>query len=84
MAIDHSEYNQMAFNRRKKVTFLGVACSISTIADLFILKLKWYNISPSEKQMEDLKFLILDKSIDEAYLNYWIPKLNLNTHGLLG
>ena len=84
MTFKDNDYSWAAFERREKVDFWGVSCYISSVEDLFISKLKWYNISPSEKQMEDLQFLLLDKSLDRPYINHWTKKLNLKTYGLLG
>lgn len=84
MTFEDSIYNKLAFGRRKKVNFFGVSCYISSLEDLIISKLKWYNLSPSDKQMEDLKFLFIQDGLDRDYLNLWISNLNLKTHGLLG
>ena len=78
-----SDYNWEAFNRREKVSFFEKECYICSIEDLVISKLQWYNITPSERQMEDLKFLLLDKKLDMGYIKNWIMKLNLKTYGIL-
>jgi len=83
MTYQDSDYNWRAFERRKEVEFFGIKCYISTKEDLIISKLKWYNITPSEKQMEDLKFLLLDKELNKDYLKIWRTKLKIKTHGLL-
>lgn len=79
-----SDYNWRAFERRIKVDFLGQECYIASIEDLIISKLQWYNISQSQKQLEDLKFLLLDDGLNMDYINNWIYKLKLNTYGILG
>jgi predicted nucleotidyltransferase len=79
-----SDYNWIAFQRREEVNFYGTKCYICTIEDLIISKLNWYNINQSEKQLEDLKFLLLDKKLDRSYLKSWITHLNLKTYGILG
>ena len=58
-----------------KVTFFDKECYICSIEDLIISKLQWYNITPSEKQMEELKFLLLDKNLNIEYIIGWIQKL---------
>ena len=40
-------------------------------------------MTPSDKQMEDLKFLLLDQSIQMDYIKNWFAKLNLKTYGIL-
>lgn len=83
MTYQDSDYNWTAFERRREIEFLGIKCFISAKEDLVISKLKWYNITPSEKQMEDLKFLLLDGNLNMNYLKIWTNRLNINTHGLL-
>ena len=79
-----SDYNYCAFERREKVEFFGQQCWMISIEDLIISKIQWYNISQSEKQLEDLKFLLLDSDLDMQYINSWIFNLQLKTYGLLG
>lgn len=79
-----SDYNYCAFERRGKVKFFGRSCWMISIEDLVISKLEWYNISQSEKQLEDLKFLLLDKDLDLQYIKSWVFNLQLNTYGILG
>lgn len=84
MTFQDTNYSRIAFQRREGVVFWGVNCFVSAKEDLVISKLKWYNISPSEKQMEDLQFLLLDETLDKEYLIDWANQLKLETHGLLG
>lgn len=83
MTYKDSDYNWVAFERREEVEYMGISCYISSKEDLVLSKLRWYNISRSEKQMEDLKFLLLDKTLNKNYLLTWISKLNLKSYGLL-
>lgn len=84
IAYKDSDYNFCAFERREEVAFFGRKCWMTSIEDLIISKLQWYNISQSEKQLEDLKFLLLDKGLDMEYIRSWIFNLQLKTHGILG
>lgn len=79
-----SDYNWSAFERKVQVDFEGQMCYLSSIEDLIIAKLKWYGLSKSQKQLEDLKFLLLTENLDRHYLKVWVAKLNLKTYGLLG
>jgi hypothetical protein len=83
MTYQDSDYNWVAFNRRTLISFFDKDCYICSKEDLIISKLNWYNISRSERQMEDLKFLLLDKNLNMDYLKIWIQKLNLKTYGIL-
>ena len=84
MTFQNTAYGREAFGRRKLVDFSGISCFISSKEDLIISKLKWYNISQSDKQMEDLRFLLLDTDLDLEYVKLWTNKLKLNDYGLLG
>ena len=83
MVYQDSNYDWTAFQRRVQVNFFDTKCFISSKEDLVISKLNWYNISQSEKQLEDLKFLLLDTSLKINYIKNWVAKLNLKTYGLL-
>lgn len=82
MAYQDSDYNWTAFERRRKVSFLGVECRIASPEDLIISKLKWYNLSKSEKQLGDIVFLLNETTLDKQYLELWTQRLNISRHGL--
>jgi len=82
MVYQDSDYNWSAFERRRQVDYAGITCFISTPEDLVISKLRWYAISQSAKQMEDLQFLLKESSLDMQYLQQWTFQLNLNRYGL--
>lgn len=84
MAYKDSDYNWTAFKRRTRETFLDREVYLCAIEDLIIGKLKWYDISKSEKQLSDLMYLMKSSDIDWNYLKNWIDRLNLETYGLLG
>lgn len=83
MTYKDSDYNWRAFERRVEVEFMGVPCYICSKEDLVISKFQWYNITPSEKQLEDLKFLLLDEDLNRRYIDSWIATLKLKTYGIL-
>ena len=82
MAYQDSDYNWTAFERRRKVSFLGIECSVASPEDLIISKLQWYNLSKSEKQLGDIVFLLHETTLDKQYLELWTQKLNIPRHGL--
>lgn len=83
MAYKDSDYNWKAFERRIEIEFFNTKCFICSKEDLVISKLNWYNITPSEKQLEDLNFLLLDKDLNMTYIESWIKTLKLKTYGIL-
>lgn len=82
MVYQDSDYNWTAFERRRKVDFLGIECMISTPEDLIISKLHWYSLSGSEKQRGDIAFLLEQLDLDRKYLELWCTRLFINRHGL--
>ncbi len=82
MVYQDSDYNWTAFERRRKVNFLGIECFIASPEDLIISKLRWYDISKSEKQWGDLAYLIELPGLDKNYLQGWTTNLFMNRHGL--
>lgn len=82
MPYQHSEYNWTAFERKQKVEFNEVTCFITAPEDLLIAKLRWYAMSESGKQMDDIKFLLNEVSLDHEYLNTWTNRLKINRYGL--
>ena len=84
MPFQDTEYGRTAFNRRKQVEYFGVTCFMATEEDLILSKIRWYNISPSDKQLEDIQFLLTEENLDLAYIQSWAEKLKLKTDGILG
>ncbi|MBL7774977.1 MAG: hypothetical protein JNK89_03195 [Saprospiraceae bacterium] len=82
MLYQDSDYNWTAFERRRKVDFLDIPCFIAAPEDLIISKLRWYALSQSARQMEDIKFLLQEPTLDRAYLNRWVQQLNVSRYGL--
>ncbi len=82
MIYQDSDYNWTAFERRRQIDFMGIECFIATPEDLIISKLKWYSISKSSKQLEDIKFLLAETNLDKQYLEAWASRLNLLRYGL--
>ncbi len=84
MPFQDTEYGRAAFEWRQKVTYFSVECFMASEEDLVISKIKWHNISPSDKQVEDIQFLLTTENLDLDYIKGWVNKLNLKTDGLLG
>jgi hypothetical protein len=77
-----SDYNWTAFNRRKKVMYGDIECYISSPEDLIISKLNWYAISKSAKQLEDIKYLLKEVTLNNEYLEIWTNRLLIKRYGL--
>jgi hypothetical protein len=80
-----SEYDIQAFQRRKYINFEGndeLKFWVVAIENLIIAKLRWIQTLQSERQIEDIKSILLNPNIDKVYVSSWISKLNLNTFGI--
>lgn len=73
-------YRRAEFERRKRVELAGVELWIVSIEDLILSKLEWSRDSRSGQQHADIK-LLLDAPLDNAYLEDWSTRLDLD--GLL-
>jgi len=73
----NDEYENLKFERRKKLKINGLEVYVISIEDLIISKLYWAKDSLSEMQLNDIRAL-MKASIDKEYVGEWISGLNLN------
>jgi hypothetical protein len=78
-----SEYFQLAFSRRERLVELDTELWVIRLEDLIIAKLIWIQQSQSEKQIHDIKNLMLNPDKDMNYINKWCNNLSLRTFDLL-
>ena len=78
----HTEYFNLAFSRRKYIHEFDTDICIISIEDLIIAKITWIQQLQSERQLSDIRNLLLNPDVDINYVNYWISKLNLKTFNL--
>ncbi len=83
MVLKENPFRQIEFGRRRKIQFLGKEVFIVSLEDLIISKLVWIQESQSEMQMKDIRNLLTNKNIDQAYLSHWFSELSLKTFDLL-
>lgn len=76
-------YRRVEFDRRIKTNTLGFEAWVVSIEDLIISKLIWIQDYESEKQINDIKNLLENPSIDFDYIQKWTNELNLKTFNLL-
>ena len=76
------EYRQAEFNRRKQIDFLDKKIYIVSAEDLILSKLIWIQDYQMAVQMEDIKTILSNDSIDFDYISTWIEKLDLKTFDL--
>ena len=73
------EFSRVQFSRRQCVDFEGIPAFVASAEDTILSKLLWYRITPSERQLEDVRgILIVSKgSLDWDYLHNWADKLGV-------
>jgi hypothetical protein len=77
------EYFDLAFSQRQRINEFGTDLWVINLNDLIIAKLIWIQDIQSERQMSDIKNLLLNPGKDIEYIKKWIEKLQLNTFQLL-
>lgn len=79
----NSEYRRLEFGRRTRNEILGVSTWLVTVEDLIISKFIWIQDIQSDKQLEDIRNLLENLTVDVPYVKRWIKELNLNTFDIL-
>jgi len=78
-----SEFRELEFSRRQRSDVLGFDAWIITLEDLIISKLIWIQQLQSERQMNDIRSLWKNPSVDRAYVREWVKNFGMNTFNLL-
>jgi len=73
-----SEYRQVEFERRQKMSILDFTTYIVSKEDLIISKLFWAKDSRSELQLGDVRNLLATE-YDAGYLRSWTQSLGLDS-----
>jgi hypothetical protein len=71
-----SEYRQLEFDRRQRVTLGAAVTWIVSREDLILSKIVWSKDSGSEMQLRDVRQL-LGPDVDIDYLRHWAPVLGV-------
>lgn len=73
------EYDQLRFERRLPVTLLGQAAFIARPEDVILYKLRWFQITPSDRQLTDIAGIldVSNSAIDHVYMAEWANKLEV-------
>lgn len=74
--LKEEDFARLQFERRQPAVAGGIETFVESPEDTVISKLQWYRISPSERQLSDVKgILIVNKeSLDYDYLREWARK----------
>ena len=79
----NSPYRKEEFQRKIRSEIFGFETWIVSPEDLILSKLIWIQQLQSEKQIEDIKNLLENKTIDLTYVKKWINELDLETFNLI-
>ena len=78
-----NEYREVEFNRRHLTTAFGFPTWIVSLEDLILSKLIWIQEYKSDRQIDDIKNLLLNEKADLAYIKNWCKLLDLKTYNLI-
>ena len=72
-------YELERFKRRRSVTILGQPSVIAAPEDIILHKLRWYNISPSDRQLTDSSGILSVSGdiVDNEYLDQWANEIGV-------
>jgi Nucleotidyltransferase of unknown function (DUF6036) len=79
----YSAFREHEFARRIKTLAFGFPTWIVSIEDLIISKIIWIQDYQSDRQMDDIRNLLLNEQADREYINKWVKILELQTYNLL-
>lgn len=73
-----SPHARSEFARRRRVPFFeGRSAWLASAEDVIIKKLDFHRMGGSEKHIHDIRGILAETSIDDAYLQHWIAALRL-------
>jgi hypothetical protein len=72
-------YSREEFNRRKRISLLGVELAVSSLEDVLIAKLEWSRLGDSALQRRDVVQLSERTwpRVDQEYVEKWVAELGL-------
>ncbi|MBI4428838.1 MAG: hypothetical protein HY562_06935 [Ignavibacteriales bacterium] len=74
------EYDALRFQRRKNQEYFGRSIIMTAPEDLILMKLLWVKESHSDKQLSDVKgiLMIQENRLDKDYLKLWAHRLSVS------
>lgn len=78
--IGKDSFSQASLKRRKPIRIGKEKIYFISPEDLILSKLRWYQITPSSRQLEDVEsiFKISKDVLDTSYLTKWAKELNVS------
>jgi hypothetical protein len=74
------EYEFERFRRRQRISLFDQPAWIATPEDVLLHKLRWYRMSPSDRQLTDARgiFQVSGKELDRVYLDHWAERIKVS------
>lgn len=74
-----SEFCRNQMSRRVKLSFNGGDAFVASAEDTILAKLLWYRETPSERQLADIRTILLARegNLDWTYLRSWVDRLGV-------
>ncbi len=73
-------YSRTEFERRERVSLLGVEVAVASLEDVLIAKLEWSRLGDSALQRDVVQLLERTwEQLDQSYLKKWITELGLQS-----
>jgi hypothetical protein len=79
----NTEFHNNEFSRRRTTSAFGLNFLVVSLEDLILAKLIWIQQVQSEIQMNDIRNLMQNETIDMDYLKIWTYRLHLDTFNLM-
>lgn len=78
-SVPQDEYDRVRFERRLSIRLFGEAAFIARPEDVILYKLRWYCISPSDRQLSDSAGILAvsQSAIDFPYLSHWAERIGV-------
>jgi hypothetical protein len=72
-------FSKEEFSRRQSVNVQGIPLMVATAEDVVIAKLEWSKKSQSQRQVEDVAWMLKFRSenLDHVYIRKWVSELDL-------
>lgn len=73
------DYERERFKRKRQVRILDVDAFIAAPEDIVLHKLRWYSISPADRQLTDAAGIIAVSGsiLDDEYLTLWAERIKV-------
>jgi len=74
------EFKYVQFSRRRCIDFAGIPAFVETPEDTILSKLRWYRLTPSERQLTDVQEILRlwEGQLDWNYIDTWAKSIGVD------